>query len=244
MEKLKLIDCYDWLQHNTLPKTVDLIYIDPPFNTGNTQQIHGVTYEDNTENFLGWLVNRLYLMRLALKDTGSILVHLDWREVHYVKVAMDAMFGRNQFKNEIIWAYDYGGRPSRNWPRKHDTILWYTKTDNYTFNKDATDKIPYLAPGLVPADKTERGKIPTDVMWNTIVPTNSKERVGYPTQKPLSLLERLVLVHSNPGDLVADYFCGSGTTLVAAKKNNRNFFGTDISSTAIEVSLKRLGEIA
>lgn len=224
--------------------TFDLIIIDPPYNTGNVQSIHDNSYTDNNENYIQWLGLRLEAAKRILKQTGSIFVFCDWRESAYIKVEMDKIFGRKNFRNEIIWSYDYGGRSKRVWSRKHDTIYWYSKTEDYTFNFDAIDRIPYMAPSLVGAEKTERGKTPTDVWWNTIVPTNGKERVGYPTQKPLSIIERIILVHSNKDDYVLDFFCGSGTTGVACKKHNRHFYLIDSNPEAIRITHERLATVA
>ena len=149
---------------------------------------------------------------------------MDYREVHYCKVLLDEVFGRDSFINEIVWAYDYGARSKSRWPAKHDNILWYAKDpEDYTFNYEDVDRIPYMAPGLVSPEKAARGKTPTDVWWHTIVPTNGREKTGYPTQKPLGIVERIVRVHSNPGDVVLDFFAGSGTTGEAAAKLGRGF---------------------
>jgi site-specific DNA-methyltransferase (adenine-specific) len=169
--------------------------------------------------------------------------HIDYREVHYCKIMLDDIFGRDCFQNEIIWAYDYGARAKQKWPAKHDNILWYTKNaQQYTYNLDACDRIPYMAPDLVGPEKAARGKTPTDVWWHTIVPTNGREKTGYATQKPLGILERIVRVHSNPGDLVLDFFAGSGTTGEAAAKHGRQFILIDSNTTAIEVMEKRLAK--
>jgi len=155
---------------------------------------------------------------------------------------LDQIFGRDSFRNEIIWAYDYGGKPRDRWPAKHDNLLWYSRSaTDYTFNYDAIDRVPYMAPSLVGPEKAARGKIPTDVWWITVVPTNSREKTGYPTQKPLKLLERIVRVHSNPGDLVLDFFAGSGTTGQAAANLGRRFLLIDSSRDAVRVMRKRLG---
>ncbi|HXS12619.1 MAG TPA: site-specific DNA-methyltransferase [Acidobacteriaceae bacterium] len=168
-------------------------------------------------------------------------MHLDPREVHYAKVMLDQIFGRDGFRNEIIWAYDYGGKPRDRWPAKHDNLLWYSRSPTrYTFHYDAIDRVPYMAPSLVGPEKAARGKIPTDVWWITVVPTNSREKTGYPTQKPLKLLERIVRVHSNPGDLVLDFFAGSGTTGQAAANLGRRFLLIDSSPDAVRVMRKRL----
>lgn len=174
-----------------------------------------------------------------------MFVHLDFREVHYVKVLMDSLFGRSSFINEIIWAYDYGARTKKRWPPKHDNILFYAKNPNcYTFNFDAMDRIPYMAPGLVTAEKAARGKTPTDTWWHTIVTTNGRERTGYPTQKPLGILRRLVAVHSSAGDTVLDFFAGSGTTGEAALLQGRNAVLVDDHADALRVMEERLSRFA
>lgn len=243
---------------------VDLIYIDPPFNTGDNQVMRRIVsdrgdgnrtgfagqsytdrvisqmkYTDKYTDYLTFIGERLDQSWRILKNTGSLFVHLDYREVHYVKLLLDTIFNRDNFRNEIIWAYDYGGRGKTTWPKKHDTILWYTKSDTYTFNYDAIDRIPYLAPGLVTKEKAERGKVPTDVWWNTIVPTNGPERTGYPNQKPLAILNRIIKVHSNENDIVLDFFAGSGSTGQAALDNSRNIILIDNNPDAIQVMRKR-----
>ncbi|NUQ35199.1 MAG: site-specific DNA-methyltransferase [Planctomycetaceae bacterium] len=251
------------LAHESIP----LIYIDPPFNTGKAQvhtriktiedengdrvgfqgkryktvELGSLEYEDEFEDFLGFLRPRLQQAYRILSPTGSLFFHIDYREAHYCKLLLDQIFGPESFINEIIWSYDYGGRPKDRWPAKHDTIFWYAKDpSNYTFNYDEIDRIPYMAPGLVGAEKAARGKTPTDVWWNTIVPTNGHERTGYPTQKPLGVLERIVRVHSNPGDTVLDFFAGSGTTGEAAARHGRNFILVDSNPEAVKVMTKRL----
>ena len=248
--------------------SVPLIYIDPPFNTGREQRrtrirterddtagdrvgfggrryrtttLGSHAFNDLFDDFLAFLEPRLTELRRILSPTGSLFLHIDYRESHYCKVLLDAIFGRDSFLNEIIWAYDFGGRSRRKWPAKHDTILWYAADPaRYTFNYDAIDRIPYLAPGLVGKAKAERGKTPTDVWWQTIVPTNSRERTGYPTQKPLAILERIVRVHSNPGDLVLDCFAGSGTAGEAAARNNRPYLLIDNNPEAVQIAAARL----
>lgn len=218
-----------------------LVYIDPPFNTGKTQARDAGEYQDNFEDFLGFLMPRIEASLHCMTADASLFVHLDYREVHYVKVALDRLLGRDHFMNEIIWAYDYGGRPKNRWPTKHDTILWYARDPkNYCFNYDEIDRIPYMAPGLVGPEKAARGKTPTDVWWHTIVPTNGREKTGYPTQKPLGVLNRLIKVHSSPGDTVLDFFAGSGTTGEAAALNGRDFVLLDSNPQAIEISSVRL----
>jgi len=249
--------------------SVALIYIDPPFNTGKrqarmrlktvrddagdrtgfkgqryrTEKVGGTSYADSFDDFLGFLRPRLEEAYRVLTPAGSLFFHIDYREVHYCKVMLDGIFGRESFQNEIIWAYDYGARATKKWPAKHDTILWYTKDPaKYTFHLDATDRIPYMAPGLVGAEKAARGKTPTDVWWHTIVSPTGKEKTGYATQKPLGILERIVKVHSNPGELVLDFFAGSGTAGEAAAKHGRDFLLVDENAEAIKVMKKRLAK--
>ncbi|HEX4154163.1 MAG TPA: site-specific DNA-methyltransferase [Acidobacteriaceae bacterium] len=247
--------------------SVDLIYIDPPFNTGATQKRTRITarrsmngtrggfggamyeiethasphYPDTFDDYLAFLRPRLLEAHRLLNPTGSLFLHLDPRESHYAKVLLDEIFGRTSFRNEIIWAYDYGGKPRDRWPAKHDNLLWYSRSpQRYTFHFDQIDRVPYMAPSLVGPEKAARGKIPTDVWWITVVPTNSREKTGYPTQKPLKLLERIVRVHSSPGDLVLDFFAGSGTTGAAAAKLGRRFLLIDSSPEAVALMRKRL----
>jgi site-specific DNA-methyltransferase (adenine-specific) len=249
--------------------SVDLIYIDPPFNTGKTQNrdrlstirdeegdrtgFHGKryrtskigssSYSDKFDDYLGFLRPRIEEALRTLKSNGSLFFHIDYREVHYCKVMLDEIFGRECFQNEIIWAYDYGARAKQRWPAKHDNILWYTKNpEKYTFNLEACDRIAYMAPDLVGAEKAAAGKTPTDVWWHTIVPTNGKERTGYATQKPLGVIERIVKVHSNPGDLCLDFFAGSGTLGEAAARNGRQFLLVDSSTEAVEIMHNRLSQ--
>ena len=245
----------------------DLIYVDPPFNTGKRQArtrirtirdargdrtgFHGARYrtvelgraafDDAFDDYLGFLEPRLVEARRVLAPTGSFFLHVDCREVHYCKVLLDRIFGRSSFLNEIIWAYDYGARATRRWSPKHDNILWYAKDPKrYTYRASAIDRIPYMAPRLVGPAKAARGKTPTDTWWNTIVPTNGRERTGYPTQKPLAILERIVKVHSNPGDRLLDFFAGSGTFGEAAARNGRSCVLVDENPEAIAVMAKRL----
>jgi site-specific DNA-methyltransferase (adenine-specific) len=253
----------------TLPeKFAQLIYIDPPFNTGKVQKrdrirvtrasgagdrrgfggkrydvekVESGSYVDEFDDYEAFLMPRIEAAMRCLTAHGSLFVHLDYREVHYIKVALDRLLGRDRFMNEIIWAYDYGGRPKNRWPAKHDTILWYAADpEKYIFNFDEIDRIPYMAPGLVGAEKAERGKTPTDVWWHTIVPTNGREKTGYPTQKPLGVLNRLIKVHSRPGDVVLDFFAGSGTTGEAAATNGRGFVLIDSNPEAVQIAASRL----
>ena len=263
-------DNLDYLR--TMPDgIVDLIYIDPPFNTGKkqrrqtlrtvrdeegdrvgfqgrryrTEHVGSSEYDDSFEDYLAFLEPRLVEAKRILKPKGSFFLHVDYREVHYCKVRLDKIFGNESFINEIVWAYDYGARSKSRWSAKHDNILWYAKDpSNFTFNYEEMDRIPYMAPGLVGKEKAARGKTPTDVWWHTIVATNGKEKTGYATQKPLGILERIVRVHSNPGDLVVDFFAGSGTTGEAAAKHNRRFILIDNSAEAIRTMAKRLPQYA
>jgi site-specific DNA-methyltransferase (adenine-specific) len=246
----------------------ELCYVDPPFNTGRERKLTRLatsrvesggdrtgfggrryatrvmgesSYADRFTDYLGFLVPRLAEAWRVLTDAGSLFVHLDPRESHHVKVALDDRFGRACFMNEIVWAYDYGARSRRRWSAKHDVILWYAKDpERTTYEYDAIDRIPYMAPELVGPEKAARGKTPTDVWWQTIVPTNGKERTGYPTQKPLAILERIVRVHSRPGERVLDCFAGSGTTGEAAWRHGRACVLVDSSAEAVRVMRRRL----
>jgi site-specific DNA-methyltransferase (adenine-specific) len=247
--------------------SVSLIYTDPPFNTRATRgrttlrtvrddagdrtgfkgrryrsiRVGSASYGDSFDDFVAFMEPRLVEARRILAPDGSLFVHLDSREVHYVKVLLDGIFGRGSFVNEIIWAYDYGGRPKTRWPAKHDTILWYAKDPgSYTFRYEEIDRIPYMAPGLVTPEKAARGKTPTDVWWHTIVSPTGREKTGYPTQKPLGIVERIVKVHSNPGDLLLDPFAGSGTLGEAAARNGRSFILIDNNPEATGVMARRL----
>jgi site-specific DNA-methyltransferase (adenine-specific) len=244
----------------------DLIYIDPPFNTGRTQSrttlrtvrdaggdrtgFQGARYRtergakrhyaDHQDDYPAFLVPRLEEARRVLAAHGSLFVHLDCHEVHYIKVALDGIFGRDCFQNEIIWAYDYGARSTSRWPAKHDTILWYSRDPtHYTFDLAAADRIPYMAPALVGPAKAARGKTPTDTWWHTIVSPTGKEKTGYPTQKPVGLLERIVKVHSAPGMQLCDFFAGSGSFGEAADRHDRHVTLIDDNPQAIEVMRQR-----
>jgi len=198
-------------------------------------------YDDRFDDYWGFLEPRLAEAWRLLAADGTLYVHLDYREAHYAKVLMDALFGRERFLNELIWAYDYGAKTRRRWPTKHDTILVYVKDpDRYWFNSDAVDREPYMAPGLVTAEKVARGKLPTDVWWHTIVPTTGREKTGYPTQKPEGILRRIVQASSRPGDRVLDFFAGSGTTGAVAAALGRDAVLVDANVEAIEVMLKRM----
>ncbi len=230
----------------TLPSaSIDLIYIDPPFNTGHTQLRTRKTaasfgYADSFDDYLGFLEPRLKEAHRLLKPTGSLFFHIDYREVHYCKVLLDTIFSRASFINEIIWAYDYGARSKKKWSAKHDNILWYAKDPrHYTFNYDEMDRIPYMAPDLVGPEKAARGKTPTDVWWHTIVATNSHEKTGYATQKPRGILDRIVKVHSNPGDTTLDFFAGSGSFGESAAALGRHVILIDQNPDALAVMKKR-----
>jgi site-specific DNA-methyltransferase (adenine-specific) len=250
--------------------SIPLIYIDPPFNTGHVQTrqlqktiksetgtrigFKGATYDvikteaykynDVFEDFWEFLEPRLQEAWRVLSEDGTLYLHLDYHEVHYAKVFLDYLFGRECFLNEIIWAYDYGAKSKKKWPSKHDTILVYVKNPyKYYFNSDAVDREPYMAPGLVTKEKAEKGKLPTDVWWHTIVSPVGKEKTGYPTQKPLGILRRIIQASSKEGDTVLDFFAGSGTTGVAALQLNRNFILIDNNPEAITIMTKRFNEL-
>ncbi len=252
----------------TLPTgSVDLVYVDPPFNTGTVQRrtrirttrseigdrvgfgghryrtdvLGSSSFDDQFDDYAEFIWPRMVEAYRVLSDRGTLYFHIDYREAHYCKVLLDRVFGRACFLNEIIWAYDYGARTRRRWPPKHDTILVYVKDpDRYTFNYHDLDRIPYLAPGLVGPVKAARGKTPTDCWWQTIVSPNGKEKTGYPTQKPLPILTRIVRASSNPDDTVLDFFAGSGTTGEAAALLGRRFILVDDNPEAIAVMRRRL----
>jgi site-specific DNA-methyltransferase (adenine-specific) len=251
---------------NLADESVALIYIDPPFNTGKSQRrtqiktnqalcgdrtgFNGKRYRtvnlgtreymDVFDDYLAFLEPRLEETYRVLHSRGTLYFHIDYREVHYCKVLLDQVFGRQCFLNEIIWAYDYGGRSKKKWPPKHDNLLVYVKDpDHYTFNVQDIQRIPYMAPGLVGPEKASRGKLPTDTWWHTIVATNSKEKTGYPTQKPLGVLNRIIRASSNLGDLVMDFFAGSGTTGASCLQFGRRFILVDNNLQALQVMARR-----
>ena len=244
-----------------------LIYLDPPFNTGRVQRRQSVSttrdpegarqgfggnsydtvkgmlsrYDDRFDDYWAFLEPRLAEAWRLLDDQGTLYLHLDYREAHYAKVALDALFGRESFLNELIWAYDYGAKSTRRWPAKHDTILVYVKNpERYYFDSEAVDREPYMAPGLVTPEKVARGKLPTDVWWHTIVSTNGSERTGYATQKPEGVLRRIVQASSAPGDRVLDFFAGSGTTGAVAEALGRRYLLIDESPDAVAIMHARL----
>jgi site-specific DNA-methyltransferase (adenine-specific) len=257
---------------DVLPQLPDgsfqLAYADPPFNTRRTQTrrtleavaddegdrtgfkgrryttrlLQESSYRDSFDDYLGFLEPRLRELHRLLHSTGTLYLHLDYREAHYAKLLCDEVFGREQFLNEIIWAYDYGARAKRRWPAKHDTILVYVKdSQRYHFDSEAVDREPYMAPGLVTAEKAARGKLPTDVFWHTIVSPTGKEKTGYPTQKPLGILRRFVQASSRPGDWCLDPFAGSGTLGAAAAELGRRYVLVDSNPEAVRVMEERLG---
>lgn len=250
--KVYMADNLEYLK--TVPsESIDLIYIDPPFNTGrrqvrsrfhteNNRKIADATYgyDDSFDDFIGFLEPRMKEAYRILKPNGSLFFHIDYREVHYCKIMLDNIFGRESFINEIIWAYDYGARSKKKWSAKHDNILWYAKNPKrYTFNYDAMDRIPYMAPDLVGPEKAARGKTPTDVWWHTIVSPNSHEKTGYATQKPRGVIDRIVKIHTNPGDVLMDFFAGSGTLGESARTLGRNAILVDSNEEAIAVMKRR-----
>ena len=254
----------------------DLVYMDPPFNTGRAQAratlsvertdagdlsagtrvgfggrrytstlLHRLSYADEFDDYLSFLEPRLRAARDLLAEHGTLYFHIDYREAHYCKLLLDEIFGREAFLNELIWAYDYGAKPRRRWPAKHDTILVYVRVPGrHHFDADAVDREPYMAPGLVSAEKAARGKRPTDVWFHTIVPTNGREKTGYPTQKPEGVLRRMVAASSRPGGWCLDPFAGSGTLGAVCRELGRRFVLIDSSPTAVEVTRRRLSERA
>jgi site-specific DNA-methyltransferase (adenine-specific) len=252
-------------------QTVSLIYIDPPFNSGRqqtrtqiktvrdpqgdrigfmgssykSQEIGTKMYADIFDDYASFIRPRMEEAYRILAPNGSLYFHIDYREVHYCKIWLDEIFGRNCFINEIIWAYDYGGKPKSKWPAKHDNILYYVKDpDRYIFNVADIDREPYMAPGLVGPEKAAKGKLPTDTWWHSIVGTNGRERNGYPTQKPLGITNRIIRASSNPGDLVVDFFAGSGTVGESCLTLGRKFFLIDNNVQAMEVMAKRFKDTA
>jgi site-specific DNA-methyltransferase (adenine-specific) len=247
-----------------------MIYVDPPFNTGKRQTRRTLateatengdrvgfggrryasrllaesSYADEFAAYLDFLEPRLREGRRVLAETGTFYFHIDYREAHYCKLLLDEIFGRENFLNEIIWAYDYGARSKKRWPAKHDTILVYAKNvERYYFDSSEVDREPYMAPGLVTPEKAALGKLPTDVWWHTIVPTNGREKTGYPTQKPEGIVRRMVTASSRPGDMCLDYFAGSGTLGAVAAKLGRGYVLIDENPEAIAVATRRLAAL-
>jgi site-specific DNA-methyltransferase (adenine-specific) len=247
----------------------DLVYMDPPFNTGRAQArrtlsvvadpagdrvgyqgrryrselLRTLRFEDGFSDYLGFLEPRLEQAHRLLAPHGTLYFHIDYREAHYCKLLLDELFGREAFLNELIWTYDYGAKPRRRWPAKHDTILVYVRTPGaHHFDADAVEREPYMAPGLVSAEKARRGKRPTDVWFHTIVPTNGREKTGYPTQKPEGVLRRMVAASSRPGGWCLDPFAGSGTLGAVCRELGRRFVLVDSNPVALEVMRDRLEE--
>ena len=265
-DRIILGDCIDVLP--SLPdESFRLVYIDPPFNTGRRQQRRRLqvvrdddgarrgfggrayserahlspAYEDAYDDYLAFLAPRLEQARRLLTVSGTLYLHVDYREAHYCKLLLDEVFGRESFLNEIIWAYDYGAKSRSRWPAKHDTILVYVRdVERYHFDSDQVDREPYMAPGLVSAEKARRGKLPTDVWWHTIVPTSGAEKTGYPTQKPEGVLRRMIAASARPGGWCLDPFAGSGTLGAVCRKLGRRFVLIDSSPTAAEIITRRL----
>jgi site-specific DNA-methyltransferase (adenine-specific) len=248
-----------------------LAYLDPPFNTGRVQRrttlaavasaegdrigfqgrryatsvLAESSFGDEFDDYLGFLAPRLSEVRRLLCDSGTLYLHIDYREAHYVKVLLDELFGRECFLNEIIWAYDYGARTRRRWPAKHDTILVYVKDPKtYWFDSEAVEREPYMAPGLVTPEKAARGKLPTDVWWHTIVSPTGKEKTGYPTQKPEGILRRIVQASSKPGDWCLDCFAGSGTVGAVSARLGRRFVLIDSNPAAVAVARRRVAAVS
>jgi site-specific DNA-methyltransferase (adenine-specific) len=275
MKKNRVVhgDCLDVLK--TIPDgSIDLIYIDPPFNTGRVQKRERLQtvacaenevgdrngfagrryrteristdegYSDSFDDYLGYLEPRLREAHRVLSEAGSLYFHIDYREVHYCKILLDGIFGRDSFINEVIWAYDYGARTTKRWPAKHDNILFFAK-DPKKFHFDVTevDRIAYMAPGLVGPEKAARGKLPTDTWWHTIVSPTGKEKLGYPTQKPIGILRRIIRASAPKGGVVLDFFAGSGTAGAAALEHGCSFILVDQSVAAIKTMRKRFAGI-
>jgi site-specific DNA-methyltransferase (adenine-specific) len=249
-------------------ESFQLVYIDPPFNTGGAQRrltlatvadadgdrtgfsgrryrtalLNSSSYRDQFDDYLAFIGPRLEAAHRLLKQSGTFYFHIDYREAHYCKLLLDEIFGRECFLNEIIWAYDYGARAKRRWPTKHDTIFMYVKdAEAYYFDAEAVDREPYMAPGLVTAEKAARGKLPTDVWWHTIVSPTGKEKTGYPNQKPVGVLRRIVQASTQPGDWCLDFFAGSGTLGVAAAELGRRYVLIDSNPEACSLMENRLG---
>jgi site-specific DNA-methyltransferase (adenine-specific) len=266
IDQILLGDCLELLP-GFAAQSFQLVYIDPPFNTGTTRvrrtlravrdddgQHTGFqgrryrtsllaesSYRDSFDDYLAFLAPRLREAHRLLAQEGTLYFHIDYRESHHCKLLLDEIFGRECFLNEIIWAYDYGARTKRRWPAKHDTILVYVKDpDAYLFEAEEVDREPYMAPGLVTAEKAARGKLPTDVWWHTIVPTNGSEKTGYPTQKPEGIVRRMVQASTRPGDLCLDFFAGSGTLGAVAAKLGRHYLLIDSNPEAVRVMRARL----
>jgi site-specific DNA-methyltransferase (adenine-specific) len=245
----------------------DLVYMDPPFNTGRAQArrslsmvaddagdrvgfggrryasrlLQTLAYEDSFGDYLAFLEPRLRRARDLLAAHGTLYFHIDYREAHYCKLLLDEVFGREAFLNELIWSYDYGAKPRRRWPAKHDTIFVYVRTPGaHHFDAEAVEREPYMAPGLVSSEKAARGKRPTDVWFHTIVPTNGREKTGYPTQKPEGVVRRMVAASSRREGWCLDPFAGSGTLGVVCRGLGRRFVLVENNPDAVAVIQRRL----
>ena len=257
MNKVHLADALSFLKG--LPdSSVDMVYTDPPFGTGTVQQMNRkkgteivskIGYSDKFDDYVEFLRPHLVEMHRALKVTGTMYLHMDWRWVHYAKVECDKIFGYDNFLNEVIWSYNFGGRGKDKWPAKHDTILVYVKErGKHTFNWEEIDRIPYVAPELQYVGRSKEdaekriaaGQVPTDVWSMSIVGTASKERLGYPNQKPLKLIERAIRASSNRGDTIVDPFVGSGTTAAAAHSLGRSFEVCDMNPESTNLVISRM----
>jgi DNA modification methylase len=249
-------DCLEWIPHLPL-QSVRLIAIDPPFFTGKRQEGAGSSPASYSDSWIGgkaayleWLMERIAAMRELLLPDGSFVVHLDRHAVHAVKVALDDLFGEECFQNEIIWYYQTGGAGTTRFSRKHDSLLWYTRSDRWVFHPE---RIPvHRAPKALERARNPKGarisssdthKLPGDVLFVPSLNPMSKERTGYPTQKPLELMEIFIEALTEPGESVADFFCGSGTTVVAAAGLGRKWLACDISGDAVAAARKRLSSI-
>jgi site-specific DNA-methyltransferase (adenine-specific) len=268
-DAILLGDCLE-LMPGFADGSFELVYADPPFNTGRTQRrttieataapdgdrngfggrryrtrvLSETAYADSFDDYLGFLEPRLVEMRRLLSGSGTLYLHLDYREAHYAKVLLDGIFGRDCFLNEIVWAYDYGARPRRRWPAKHDTILVYVKDrERYWFDATEVEREPYMAPGLVTAEKAARGKLPTDVWWHTIVSPTGREKTGYPTQKPAGILRRIVTASTRRGAWCLDPFAGSGTLGAVAEELGRHYVLIDTSPEAVELMQERIESV-
>ncbi len=248
----------DPLVKNKIKGKVKLIYIDPPFATKDEfQSKEGAkAYNDKKKGaeFVEFMRKRLIVAKELLSNDGGIFIHLDWKKAHYIKLVMDEIFGENKFRNEIIWTYSGPSAPNQQqFSRKHEVIFWYSKSDDWVFNRDAI-RIPYheSTAGKFESEGTgfggekadlSQGKIPEDWWYLPIVARIRTEILDYPTQKPEALLSRIIKATTNEGDIVLDFFCGSGTTLAVAEKLNRRWIGCDIGKLAIYTTQKRLLEI-
>jgi DNA modification methylase len=244
--------------------SIDLIYIDPPFFTGREQRANGASehaFDDawrDIDAYIEWLRERVAEMRRLLSHRGVLYVHCDWHAGHYIKVMLDRVFGAGRFQNEIVWHYGLGAaHATRHFLRKHDTIFAYRMSDDATFNLIRDEVTPAMENKYCHEDDRGRymmsrgrkyylkGGKPLDSVWRIpAIAATSGERLGYPTQKPEALLERIILASSNEGDVVADFFAGSGTTPAVAQRLGRRWIACDSSSAAVALISKRLAHAA